>query len=211
MMAGLAGFEPTNAGIKNRCLTTWRQPNMLFLKCGFTSKLLLFKRSKAICLFQHLSDLQGSPINPCGALTLFRTTSKSVYKTNSSFVLSRRRIAIENGALGEIRTHDLCLRRATLYPAELQVQVPRIKSSHVIRHFKRNCKFFFMDFFDKKNLTTAILQLFVFNAIFMPSLQNLNIYAIMVFVTKGDISAHFNIKSIKRIIFKFRGVCCIQG
>ena len=28
------------------------------------------------------------------------------------------------GALGEIRTHDLRLRRATLYPAELQAQRP---------------------------------------------------------------------------------------
>ena len=27
LLAGLAGFEPTNDGIKNRCLTTWRQPN----------------------------------------------------------------------------------------------------------------------------------------------------------------------------------------
>ena len=25
-MAGAAGFEPTNDGIKNRCLTTWRRP-----------------------------------------------------------------------------------------------------------------------------------------------------------------------------------------
>lgn len=23
----MAGFEPTNDGIKNRCLTTWRHPN----------------------------------------------------------------------------------------------------------------------------------------------------------------------------------------
>ena len=28
-MAGVAGFEPTNDGIKNRCLTTWRHPNHL--------------------------------------------------------------------------------------------------------------------------------------------------------------------------------------
>ena len=27
----------------------------------------------------------------------------------------------KNGAPGEIRTHDLCLRRAALYPAELRV------------------------------------------------------------------------------------------
>ena len=26
-LAGVAGFEPTNGGIKTRCLTTWRHPN----------------------------------------------------------------------------------------------------------------------------------------------------------------------------------------
>lgn len=26
-LAGAAGFEPANAGIKSRCLTTWRRPN----------------------------------------------------------------------------------------------------------------------------------------------------------------------------------------
>ena len=26
-MAGLVGLEPTDAGIKTPCLTTWRQPN----------------------------------------------------------------------------------------------------------------------------------------------------------------------------------------
>ena len=27
-MAGAPGFEPGNAGTKNRCLTAWRRPNM---------------------------------------------------------------------------------------------------------------------------------------------------------------------------------------
>src|SRR4051812_30888842 len=27
-MAGAEGFEPTNAGSKDRCLTTWRRPSM---------------------------------------------------------------------------------------------------------------------------------------------------------------------------------------
>ena len=27
-MAGVAGFEPTNTGIKIRCLTAWRHPNV---------------------------------------------------------------------------------------------------------------------------------------------------------------------------------------
>jgi hypothetical protein len=26
-VAGVAGFEPTNAGIKIQCLTAWRHPN----------------------------------------------------------------------------------------------------------------------------------------------------------------------------------------
>ncbi len=30
-MAGLAGFEPTGDGVKVRCLTAWRQPNILNL------------------------------------------------------------------------------------------------------------------------------------------------------------------------------------
>ena len=27
-VAGLAGFEPTDDGVKVRCLTAWRQPNI---------------------------------------------------------------------------------------------------------------------------------------------------------------------------------------
>ena len=27
-LAGAAGFEPANAGTKNRCLTTWRRPKI---------------------------------------------------------------------------------------------------------------------------------------------------------------------------------------
>jgi hypothetical protein len=27
-LAGAGGFEPPNAGTKNRCLTTWRRPNI---------------------------------------------------------------------------------------------------------------------------------------------------------------------------------------
>ena len=33
-MAGVPGFEPGNAGIKIRCLTTWLHPRRLFKKCG---------------------------------------------------------------------------------------------------------------------------------------------------------------------------------
>ena len=34
LMAGMAGFEPTNDGVKVRCLTTWRHPNnSIYIKC----------------------------------------------------------------------------------------------------------------------------------------------------------------------------------
>lgn len=29
LVAGVAGFEPTNVGTKSRCLTTWRHPNII--------------------------------------------------------------------------------------------------------------------------------------------------------------------------------------
>ena len=36
-LAGVAGFEPTNAAVKVLCLTAWRHPNIQFRKChGFT-------------------------------------------------------------------------------------------------------------------------------------------------------------------------------
>ena len=33
-LAGVAGFEPTNAGIKIQCLTAWRHPYRCFLLYG---------------------------------------------------------------------------------------------------------------------------------------------------------------------------------
>ena len=30
IMAGMAGFEPTDAGVKVPCLTAWRHPNMMY-------------------------------------------------------------------------------------------------------------------------------------------------------------------------------------
>ncbi len=36
MLAGAAGIEPANDGIKSRCLTTWRRPNNIL--CGAEHK-----------------------------------------------------------------------------------------------------------------------------------------------------------------------------
>src|ERR1044072_1353675 len=34
-LAGAGGFEPTNAGSKDRCLTTWLRPSICFSVCSF--------------------------------------------------------------------------------------------------------------------------------------------------------------------------------
>ena len=36
VLAGLAGFEPANNGVKVQCLTTWRQPKMLNRATGLS-------------------------------------------------------------------------------------------------------------------------------------------------------------------------------
>lgn len=48
-MAGAGGIEPTNAGSKNRCLTTWLRPNKKLFKK------LTRKRTKT--LFQVPRDI----------------------------------------------------------------------------------------------------------------------------------------------------------
>src|SRR6185369_17481031 len=35
VLAGAGGFEPTNAGSKDRCLTTWLRPSIFYLFCSF--------------------------------------------------------------------------------------------------------------------------------------------------------------------------------
>ena len=53
-LAGVAGFEPTNDGIKNRCLTTWRHPkrNRLYQTSLKKSRIFLsvLKNSCSFCI-----------------------------------------------------------------------------------------------------------------------------------------------------------------
>ena len=43
-MAGAAGIEPANAGIKSRCLTAWRRPIILAFSCSGTLRPRLLRR-----------------------------------------------------------------------------------------------------------------------------------------------------------------------
>ena len=51
-MAGVAGFEPANAGIKTRCLTAWRHPNPARLtRCiGLPNRSFVHARAPQPCL-----------------------------------------------------------------------------------------------------------------------------------------------------------------
>ena len=63
-MAGIPGFEPGNAGIKNRCLTAWRYPiRRLATTRNFENWL------------GYLDSNQGMPASKAGALPLGDTPS----------------------------------------------------------------------------------------------------------------------------------------
>ena len=62
-MAGVPGFEPGNAGIKNRCLTAWRYPN--------TAE----NRKIEEIWLGYLDSNQGMPVSKTGALPLGDTPS----------------------------------------------------------------------------------------------------------------------------------------
>ena len=63
-LAGAGGFEPPNAGIKIRCLTTWRRPNVRLLagdgetSCAPSARQRRITRNRAI--FQHRNALKHS-------------------------------------------------------------------------------------------------------------------------------------------------------
>ena len=54
LLAGAAGFEPTNVGTKSRCLTTWRRPNNMWslTTCIYINQ----KKYKRKCFFEFYSQ-----------------------------------------------------------------------------------------------------------------------------------------------------------
>lgn len=44
LLTGMGGFEPTNGGVKVRCLTTWRHPNNnMIVLITYVLSITLFK------------------------------------------------------------------------------------------------------------------------------------------------------------------------
>lgn len=94
-LAGVAGFEPANVGIRIQCLTTWRHP----IKCDIAIRYGVIEEDRTLDLQSH--NLAFYQLN---------------YDHHKGF-----------GAPSRIRTCDLCLRRALLYPAELWKHLEQVK------------------------------------------------------------------------------------
>ncbi len=72
-MVGVPGFEPGNAGIKNRCLTAWRYPNTVAVN----------RKLEEIWL-GYLDSNQGMPVSKTGALPLGDTPSVQRLSVNGA-------------------------------------------------------------------------------------------------------------------------------
>ena len=73
-MAGVPGFEPGNAGIKNRCLTAWRYPIRKYNKQQRMSREMV---REARLELAHLA----APEPKSGASTNFATPAKKMVAT----------------------------------------------------------------------------------------------------------------------------------
>lgn len=76
VLAGTAGFGPANAGVKVRCLTAWRRPNMEF---SFQNTIILYRKmcvlSRAFCR-KRRSSLKNLFFPLTAALKPIRYTGK---------------------------------------------------------------------------------------------------------------------------------------
>ena len=109
-MAGMAGLEPADAGVKVPCLTTWRHPNI----CRFSGK-------------RRIGILSPNPppslgwvkgLEPSTPGTTIRCSNQLSYTHQIHGVRPEK-----NGTPEGIRTPGLLLRRQLLYPTELLAHI----------------------------------------------------------------------------------------
>ena len=112
-MAGVAGFEPTNGGIKTRCLTAWLYPKNVVSPLGFEPKThgLEGRCSIQLSYGSIKAERQNQRRNMERMMRIELTPS--AWKAE---VLPLNYIRKIVGAEDEIRTRDPRLGKAMLYP-----------------------------------------------------------------------------------------------
>ena len=114
-MAGVAGFEPTNGGIKTRCLTTWLYPKELVSPEGFEPPTHGLEGRCSIQLSYEPTFAEwmvGAAFKKMERMMRIELTP-SAWKAE---VLPLNYIRKKVGAEDEIRTRDPRLGKAMLYP-----------------------------------------------------------------------------------------------
>ena len=114
VMAGTAGFEPANVGVKGRCLTAWRRP-CIRLDCMEPVLIFITRCIKQRVTWFHMGWVKG--LEPSTLGTTIRCSNQLSYTHHIKFA------ADGNGTPGGIRTPGLLLRRQLLYPAELLAHI----------------------------------------------------------------------------------------
>ena len=113
-MAGTAGFEPANVGVKGRCLTAWRRP-CIRLDCMEPVLIFITRCIKQRVTWFHMGWVKG--LEPSTLGTTIRCSNQLSYTHHINCSQLERWHARRDS------NPRLLLRRQLLYPAELLAHI----------------------------------------------------------------------------------------